>query len=67
MLIRSRKENSLVDFNGTGAFWSSGYLCCACNGATVKLKSTSNFQESSKLLDEIQESFIRGDEIVTIE
>ena len=67
MLIRSKSENVLVDFNESGVFWAGGYICCGCNGVTVKLKSTSSYQESSKLLDEIQEAYIRGEKIFTIE
>lgn len=67
MLIRSKKENALVEFNGNGVFWAGGYMCCACNGATVKLKATKDFQESSKLIDEIQDAFLSGERIFVIE
>lgn len=67
MLIRSKSYNALVDFNGNGIFWHGGDICCACGGMSIKIKSTSDFQESSKVIDTIQEAFLRGEEIVTIE
>lgn len=67
MLIRVKNENVLVDFNGNGVFWAGGYVCCACNGVNVKLKSTSDFQESSKILDKIQNAFLDGEKIIVIE
>lgn len=67
MLIRSKAENALIDFRGTGLFWTGGYLCCACSGVTVKLKSTKEYHETSNIVDEIQEAFIRGEKVIIIE
>lgn len=67
MLIRSKTENSLVDFNGNGVCWSNGYVGCMCGGGFVKIKNSRDFVESQKIIDAIQAAYLAGEKIIEIE
>lgn len=67
MLIRSKSENTLIDFNGAGVLCDNGYVGCMCGGGFVKIKNTQEFTESSKIIDCIQKAYLNGDKIVEIE
>lgn len=66
MLIRSKQQNSLVEFDGNGVFWQGGYVFCACGGASIPLMLTSDKQEIEELLDGIQKAYASGREIYVI-
>jgi len=67
MLIRSKNENTLVDFNGSGVFWHSGAVVCACGGTLVKIKGVRNAQETEAVINKIQEAYLKDERIVVIE
>lgn len=67
MLIRSKKENTLIDFNGNGIMWSGGYVGCVCNGGFIKIKSAPDTTVTKEVIDKIQDAYLNGDKIVEIE
>ena len=67
MLIRSKSENSLIDFNGNGICCSNGYVGCMCGGGFIKIKSTRDYTESKQIIDMIQTAYLAGEKIVEIQ
>lgn len=67
MLIRVKQENILIDFTGNGIFFEGGYICCSCGGRAVHIKASNEFNQASKLLDEIQNAYLSGEKIFVIE
>lgn len=66
MLIRSKTENALVDFNGNGICWNNGSVGCMCNGGFIRIKSTKEFTETKNIIDTIQKAYLAGEKIVEI-
>lgn len=67
MLIRSKSENTLIDFNGNGVLWNGGYVGCMCGGGFVKIKSTSDATVTKSIVDKIQDAYLNGERVVEID